>query len=210
MKVSAAPKRRYRMGARAEKANATRRRIIDAVTTLFAERWIEEISLDEVASRAGVTVQTVIRRFGGKAELIAAAADEAERDIVQQRFAAPVGDIAGAVRNLFDHYEAVGDLALRILTQVDHYPSTPAFADRGRQLHYQWVERTFAPQIALAAPPDRERLRASLITLADVYVWKLLRRDLLLDRDQAELALREMLAGVLHPFRRDHTHEGDE
>jgi hypothetical protein len=35
-----------------------------------------------------------------------------------------------------------------------------------------------------------------LIAMTDVYVWKLLRRDLGLERQEAELALCEMIDGV--------------
>jgi AcrR family transcriptional regulator len=54
------------MSARAEAAEATGERILDAALELFGERPTDQIPLDEVASRAGVSVQTVIRRFGGK------------------------------------------------------------------------------------------------------------------------------------------------
>src|SRR5512135_1546903 len=78
MKVDA--RRPYRMQARAEAAAATAERILDAATEIFWETPVDQISMDDVARRAGVTVQTVIRRFGGKGGLMAAAAArEAER-----------------------------------------------------------------------------------------------------------------------------------
>lgn len=59
-------KRVYRMGSRAEAAEETRVRILDAVIGLHMERYHDQISLEDVAGRAGVTVQTVLRRFGSK------------------------------------------------------------------------------------------------------------------------------------------------
>ena len=85
---------------------------------------------------------------------------------------------------------------LRSLAQEGRYPPIRALTDRGRRFHYEWVARTFAPLLVGVAGPERERLRAQLIAVTDVYVWKLLRRDLGLDRDQAELALRELIAGL--------------
>ena len=38
--------------------------------------------------------------------------------------------------------------------------------------------------------------RAQLVAVTDVHIWKLLRRDQGLDREQAELALRELIAGL--------------
>ena len=62
--MNTTPKRPYRMTARAESAARTGERIIDAAVEMFSEEPSRSISLDGVAHRAGVTVQTVIRRFG--------------------------------------------------------------------------------------------------------------------------------------------------
>src|SRR6266545_3349860 len=68
MKVdaAAAKPRRYTQGARAQAAEATALRIVDAFLTRLMKQWFDEITLDGVAEDAGVTVQTVVRRFGGK------------------------------------------------------------------------------------------------------------------------------------------------
>jgi AcrR family transcriptional regulator len=190
------PKRQYRMQARAELAEQTRQDILDSLIQLFAERWLGQITLADVAGRAGVTVQTVLRYFGSKDGLIAAAGDSIRTQVEAQRRTAPVGDVAGAIANLFDHYEAEGDSVLRALAQEGMYASIRDVIDRGRLLHYEWVERTFAPVLESVSGADRERLRAQLIAMTDVYVWKLLRRDLGLERQEAELALREMIDGV--------------
>ena len=65
--------RPYRMVARAKSTEATGERILDATVELFWERLADQIRLEDVAAVAGVTVQTVIRRFGTKEELFAAA-----------------------------------------------------------------------------------------------------------------------------------------
>ena len=192
-KPSIQSKRPYRMGARAEAAKETRRRILDAVISLHMERYYDQISLNDVAERAGVTVQTVLRRFGSKDGLIEAASEEARGRVVSQRGEAPVGDIAGAVENLVDHYEEWGESALRLLAQEDRVPAFRKATDAGRALHYEWVERTFAPMLAEREGEERRRLLAQLIGVCDVYLWKILSRDLGLSREQTELALTEMI-----------------
>ncbi|HJQ27866.1 MAG TPA: TetR/AcrR family transcriptional regulator [Rubrobacter sp.] len=189
-------KRVYRMGARADAAEETRRRIMEAVIGLHMERYYDQISLDDVARRAGVTVQTVLRRFGSKDGLIDVASEWARGRVVGQRGEAPVGDIAGAVENLVDHYEEWGESSLKLLAQEDRVPAFRKATDAGRALHYEWVERTFEPLLAERGGEDRERLLAQLIALCDVYVWKILRRDLGLSRGQTELALREMILAL--------------
>jgi hypothetical protein len=137
-----------------------------------------------------------LRHFGSKEGLIAAAGDAIRTQVEAQRRTAPVGDVTGAVENLFDHYEAEGDSVLRALAQEGMYASIRDLTDRGRLLHQEWVERTFAPYLAGVTEADRDRLRAQLIAITDVYVWKLLRRDQGLERRDAELAVREMIDGV--------------
>src|ERR687883_1620896 len=102
-KQDALNKRPYRMRARAEAAAETGRRILEATIELYRERFFDQVTLEDIAERAGVTVRTVIRRFGSKERLIEAAAEEGTRWVTHQRYQAPIGDIEGAVNNLMDH-----------------------------------------------------------------------------------------------------------
>jgi AcrR family transcriptional regulator len=192
-------RRPYRMRARAEAAAETGRRILRAVIDLHTERFHDQITLEAVAERAGVTVQTVLRRFGSREALIAAAAEYAETEVLQQRDEAPIGDVAGAVENLLDHYEEWGRSALRLLAQEERVPQLRAIADRGREGHYAWVDRTFGPYLT---GRSRHMRRAKLITLTDVYVWNLLRLDLGLDRTATASVLRDMVTSVVRQGRK--------
>ena len=189
-------KRPYRMRARAEAAAETGRRILEATIELLRERFFDQVSLEDIAERAGVTVRTVIRRFGSKEQLIEAAAEEGTRQVTHQRDQAPIGDIEGAVKNLVDHYEEWGEIALRLLAQEERVPAFRSITDAGRAFHYAWVERTFAPLLAKRTGEERRRLLAELIAVCDVYFWKLLRRDLGLSREQTELAIRETILAL--------------
>ena len=189
-------KRAYRMGPRAEAAEETRTRILDAVIGLHMERYYDQVSLEDVAGRAGVTVQTVLRRFGSKERLIDAASEVVRGRVASQRSEAPVGDVVGAVENLVDHYEEWGESVLRLLAQEDRVPAFRKATDAGRALHHEWVERTFAPFLAERAGEARRRLLAELVAVCDVYFWKILRMDLGLDREQTALALRETIVAL--------------
>ena len=197
MKTSVAPRRPYRMVARAESAAATGERILDVAVEAFWELPWEQVSLDEVARRAGVTVQTVIRRFSSKDGLLAAAAEREAERVRRQRDEAPVGDAAGAVRVLVDHYESLGDRVLRLLAEEERVPALRQIADRGRALHREWCARIFAAALAGRAGVERRRRLAQLVAMCDVYTWKLLRRDAGLSRRQTELALVELLEPML-------------
>ncbi|MCK9903457.1 TetR family transcriptional regulator [Parafrankia colletiae] len=62
---------------RAEKTRLTRRRIIAAAADLFLDQGYGATTLDQVAARAGVAVQTVYFHFGNKATLLKEALDVA-------------------------------------------------------------------------------------------------------------------------------------
>jgi AcrR family transcriptional regulator len=185
------------MTARAEAAAATGERILDAAVEVFWELPSDGISLDEVARRAGVSVQTVIRRFGGKDDLLTAAAEREAARVTSQRNQAPAGDTERAVRILVEHYETMGDRVLKLLAEEDRIPRLREITDRGRALHREWCARVFDAILADLAGADRQRRLAQLVAVCDVYTWKLLRRDSALSRRQTELALAELLDPIL-------------
>jgi AcrR family transcriptional regulator len=183
--------RTYRMEARAEAVAETGRRILSAVVDLHNERFHDQITLEDIAGRAGVTVQTVLRRFGSKDGLLEAAAEWTRDRVDAQRREAPVGDVAGAVDNLLDHYDEMGEGVVRLLAQEERVVQFGPILDTGRRMHYRWVEDTFRPFLERAGHP--ERLRVQLIAVTDVYVWKVLAIDLGLERQR----LREALIGMI-------------
>jgi AcrR family transcriptional regulator len=192
---SQAATRPYRMSARADATSATGERILDATEELFWSGSAEGMTLAAVAERAGVTVQTVIRRYGSKDGLIKAAAERSLAGVREQRDEAPVGDVPGAVTNLLDHYEAVGHRALRLLAEEEN-PVFREFTEAGRTMHRGWAARTFAPQLEGLEGPERKRRLAQLIAVTDVYMWKLLRHDSKLSRPQVERAIVELIDGL--------------
>ena len=196
---SAAQPREYRMTARAEAAAATGERILDAAAALFWDQLTDQIRLEEVAARAGVTVQTVIRRFGGREGLFEAAASREQGRVRQARAAVTPGDVAGAVANLVEHYEALGDRVLRMLAEENRVPAVGKVVEQGRRLHRQWCTAAFEPFLTGLTGVDLDRRVAQLVAVCDVYTWKLLRRDAGLSRAQTARAITEMLA----PFTKE-------
>src|SRR3954464_7179095 len=78
-------KRAYTMNARARTVEETRARIIDACVALHGERPVTDIGLEDVAGRAGVSVQTVLRHFGSRAGLEEASFDRAQQAVAEER-----------------------------------------------------------------------------------------------------------------------------
>ena len=67
--------RAYHQIARAAATEDTRRRIVAAFRAALMERWMDDITLDDIAAAAGTTRQTVIRLFDGKEGLLVAVAE---------------------------------------------------------------------------------------------------------------------------------------
>jgi AcrR family transcriptional regulator len=195
MNVATGATRTYRMDKRAMSAAETERRIIRATIELHGERFHDQITLEDIAARAGVTVQTVLRRFGSKDSLIDAAAAAGAEEVGAQRAEAPPGDVRGVVKNLFDHYEAWGPTVLRLLAQEERVPQLANITARGRTMHRESVRIAFAPDLARAANPTL--LEAQLTAMTDVYMWKVLRQDLGLDREQAQTAVAGLIDAVV-------------
>lgn len=184
------------MTARAEAAERTRLSLIGAMQQLFVERPYEDISLEAVAGRAGVTLQTLLRRFGSKAGLLVAAAEDGSARVASQRAAVEPGDVTGAVKNLFDHYEEWGEVSLRLSAQEPRIEAIGAIAAGARKLHADWIDAVFRPQLAQKRGRARKTLRTQLLVACDVYVWKLLRRDQGLSRADAERVVTGMIRAL--------------
>jgi AcrR family transcriptional regulator len=185
--------RPYRMRARAQAAEATAQAIIAAARFWFAQRPYDQVSLPAIAERSGVTVQTVLRRFGSKEELFAAAAEERSGQIRADREAAPPGD----VMHLVAHYDRWGDEQAHLLAQEARVPAIRAITDAGRRYHRDWVTRAYGPALAKLPPATRRRKLAQLTAVTDLATWRLLRRELGLGRDQTAAAIRELVDACL-------------
>lgn len=199
MESGAAERRGYRMVARASATAALSERILDSTQRLFEELASDRFSLEDVAAGAGTTVQTVLRHFGSKDELLRATMRRGMDRVRDERMQAPIGDVPGAVRNLVEHYEDRGDVVLRWLGEEGRNPFMDEILDRGREFHHEWVAHTFAPQLERLTAATKRRRLAQLVAITDVYVWKLLRRDMQLSRRQTQAAIIELVQSLEAP-----------
>jgi AcrR family transcriptional regulator len=192
---SGAP-RQYRQRARAEAAARTRQAILGAAVTLWRELDWEQVTLGAIAERAGVTVQTVLRRFGSKDGVVDACLAERASGVEEIRDRARAGDLQGALEALLAHYERDGDAVLRTLDLEARSPTARRIVEHGRAEHRAWCARVFAPYLpSPRAGSYRARLDA-FVAATDIYAWKLVRRDLGRTRQQTRDALAALLEGL--------------
>ena len=194
--------RAYRMTTRAAAAERTGERIIDAMLHRYAEVPYDRIRLEDVAADAGVTVQTVIRRFGTKHGLLAAT--------VQREFSALAADRAAAmgehpedtVHSLVRYYEKHGTLILKLYAEAGQAPGVPELAARARAYHVSWCREAFSEALGHHHDgPTRERRLAQSVAICDATTWRILRFDGHLSPEQTEHALLELLLPLLEQSR---------
>ena len=179
--------KRYSMELRAAAAEATGERILAAAGEAFLERWYDDVTIAEVAKRAGVSGQTVINHFGGKEQLAAAAHARIGEQITSLRYTPEPGDVQGLMEALVEDYEHTGDAVVRLLALEEKVPSLQPVLALGRESHRRWVGEMFgAPELV----PE-------LVVATDVYSWKLLRRDQGLSRDETFASILKIVEALL-------------
>jgi AcrR family transcriptional regulator len=110
-----------------ERADARRNRlrILAAAAELIGERGFEQVTIDDIAERAGVAKGTVFHRFGNRAGLAVALLDERERRLQDRLLTGPppLGPGAPPAERLVAFLEALIDFTdqnLDLLIVSDH------------------------------------------------------------------------------------------
>jgi AcrR family transcriptional regulator len=191
--TAATEKRQYRMKVRAQRSEKTAQQIRKVALERFLSQSYDEVTLAEVAETAEVTVPTLIAHFGRKEDLFAAVLEEWGGRMIESRDEAPVGDHAGAIRNLLDHYDTEGNRILHLLADEDRFPTVRAMTDEGRKFHREWVERIFELSLRSLRGARREQLVIQLVVATDLQTWKLIRLDMKLSRHRTEAAIVQMV-----------------
>lgn len=190
--------RTYRMSARADAAELTAERIVDAMLERLRTTPYERIRLEDVAADAGVTSQTVIRRFGSKPMLMTTTVERELGRIVTRREASIRETRAQTISALVSHYEEYGLLILKTYSEAPLVPGLPELAARGRAYHVDWCRRAFADHLAAGLDDATRRRRlAQIVAVCDATTWRILRVDGDLTPQDTERAITELLTPLL-------------
>jgi len=189
-------RRPYRQTARAVAAEMTAQRIAEAFWTCISEHWFDEVTLEEVAERAGVTVRTILRRFGGKEGLAADFIKYVVPQIAARRTGRP-GDVEGAIDLLVRFYEEMGDGFIRMAAQEPRQPALRSLLETGRDRHRQITASTFARWLEPLQGREAQRALDALVIVTDVYTWKLLRRDMGRSVRETRTAMLDLVRAIL-------------
>lgn len=188
--------RPYRMSARADAAEQTHARVLAAARKRFLAAPYDEVTLASVATDAGVSTQTVLNRFGTKEQLFLAFAAEFIPELEALRATVQRGDVRSVVSVVLRQYELMGDLNVRVLALEDRLPALAEVSRVGRRNHRAWLESTFADRLPAGRSQRRTTVNA-LYAATDVYVWKLLRRDLRTSLAETTRVMERLVLGAL-------------
>jgi AcrR family transcriptional regulator len=194
---SSGEKRSYQQRARADATAATRARVIDAMLAQLSRRWLEEISLQEVADGAQTSLQTVLRHFGSKEGLIGAALAAIEGRVAAAR-ALPAGaPLEAVLRVLVRDYERSGDLYIRGTMQEHRSAQMAPVIAHARRSHRAWLEGALADELRRVPGARRAAALDGLFAATDVLLWKILRRDLRMPSAAVERWMISLARAVL-------------
>lgn len=217
--------RAYRQAARARARDERRWRILQAAWDLFAERRYDEISVAEVAARAGVSERTVYRLTGPKERLLDswerdAAAERAvwergedpsrpwalrigwQRWLDEERRPLPAGDVAVFVDGTLRFHDQWGDALMNLRRQVDDVAQFAAFLDYSRRRHRDNVDHLLGPLIDALPRSVRQMRREGLYAVSDFPMWHSLRREARLEPARTQQVLLDLVTCLLGPARR--------
>lgn len=194
--------RPYHQTTRAEAAKDTLEAILNAARELTAEKWLDELTLDEIAERAGVAARTVFRKFGSRDELITAMADRyrVELEAKERKPPAP-GAIKEAISLLIESYERDGQYNLRGLAQEMRWPFIQEMFKSARARHRRFVQTVFEPDLQRVAVQDRPQLLAQLEVATWMTTWKYFRIDLGFSKQSTGNAMLSMVKAITSPLR---------
>jgi len=185
--------RPYRMTARAVTTARTAHAILEATWELYEDKPFADITLADIAARSGVTVQTVLRRFGDKDGVFAAMFAKLGTEVVERRGRVQPNVVDDIVSNLVDNYELSGRLMLKMLAEEATTPAVRDTLAAGRIGHRNWCRTVFSDTLEGLPRARRDRRLAQLVAICDLRTWEVLRFGSGLSRRATKLALSEML-----------------
>jgi AcrR family transcriptional regulator len=194
--------RPYRQVARAEATYDLSQRIVASFLSALKTQWLDDITLNAIAAEARTTRQTVLRLFGSKDGLLAAAID-IWPDEVAKTYSRPQcktpEELASA---MVDMLEDLGPMFLRLLALAPRHSELKRFVALGRERHRQWFIESLSGFLNDLPPEAVEQAIAECLIATDTYTWSLLRHEFGRSRAQTQATMATMMRRALdaHPF----------
>ena len=105
------------------------------------------------------------------------------------------------MRALVGDYERMGDANFRWAAVRAPAGRSASSSTRPAASHQAWLVDMFGDRLP-TTPAARKRAVHALHAATDVYMWKLLRRDLGLSRTETEKTIADLVVGILEGTNR--------
>ena len=164
--------RAYRSELRAEQAEATRARILDAIVRVIAG-GLASLSIPAVAREAGVSVPTIYRHFATKRDLLAAVYPHVVRQAGLNELVIPrsMDELLDGLRAYFERTDSLGDLA-RVAMASPGSEAVRGLNMPDRLAMFRRLADSVAPKPSEA---DRDRIARVLVILtasSSLRLWR--------------------------------------
>ena len=174
--------RAYRSELRAEQAEATRARILDATVRVTAA-GLASLSIPAVAREAGVSVPTIYRHFATKRDLLAAIYPHVVRRAGLDELVIPrsVDELLDGLRAYFERTDSLGDLA-RVAMASPASEAVRALNMPDRIALFRRLADSIVPR---PSEKDRDRIARVLVVLTASSALRMWRDQLGSSVDEA-------------------------
>lgn len=179
-------------------AENTKMEIIKAFGNLWSRHSIKDITLEMVAKEAGVTTKTILRKFESKGGLTKESLSYLAAEIESERTLTKVGNVDQILKALLSNYEKMGEAAIRTINLESELEIARQIGAKGRDLHREWCIRMFAPYLPQKQSVNYEIQLTSLIVATEIYLWKLMRKDLKLSKGETFSIFKNLVEGIIN------------
>ena len=164
--------RTYRSDLRAQQAEDTRHRILDAALRVMAG-GLASLSVPAVAREAGVSVPTVYRHFGTKAHLLAALYPHVMRRTGTDEVADPrsLDELREGLRSIFDRLDTLDDLTRAVIASPASEATRRATMPQ-RLARIRRIAESIAPGLSGQDRDRITRLIAILTSSSALRMWR--------------------------------------
>lgn len=164
--------RAYRSELRAQQAEETRARILDAAGRVMV-RGVATLSIPAVAREAGVSVPTIYRHFATKLDLLEAVYPHALRRAAHKQPAVPrtLDELRDGLRAYFEHMESFDDLD-RAAMASPASEEVRRLSMPDRLAAFRRIADSVEPKLARADRDRVARLLVVLIASSSVRMWR--------------------------------------
>ena len=179
----------------------TRERILEAAIDCLNDEDLEQLTIEGVAAKAGVTKRTIYRHFSTREEMLTAC-----WPVMQKMVGLP------GIGNFEDTVAGLTAMPMKLFPNFDKLPGivrASAYSRAGRELRISVNDRRKASflKAAMEARPDLDeagalRLAATIQLLCSAFAWSVMRDFWGLTGEESGQAVSDAMKRLLGPDRK--------